>query len=76
MKMIYDLVPQDYEFVKELAKIGYVHVMTRQVMVKGPMEIYNVFEGGMKIPANWSIEYVGTDQNNNAHITFGVGKLK
>ena len=78
----------DLDFCTELMKIGHVHIMSSQVVMKVLKESHSsaisfsfkefASEGkgcdGLKLPDNWVVEYIFSD-GNQLSITFGVHKI-
>lgn len=71
---------EDYEFILELAKVGYVKLLSSQVELKSDRENYGITFidhvginkcDGLKLPDNWIIEYVCVN-GGFFSITFGV----
>lgn len=73
----------DKAFAMELAKIGHVHFLSNQVILKawptsngGTSQLNFVEYGdkgcvGLVLPSNWAIEWIGSDVNHLS-VTFGV----
>ncbi len=86
----YDFSKADYDFILELSKVGYVHLLGSQVAFMddraGRKETNHIFSfknysinkneacDGFKLPDNWLIEYISSDENKLS-ITFKVSKV-
>lgn len=86
----YDFSKSDYDFIIELSKVGYVHLLCNQVSLMddraGRRETHHSFPfkngsiinqeccDGLKLPDNWLIEYISSDENKLS-ITFKVSKV-
>ncbi len=82
----YDFQKEDYDFILELSKVGYVHLLSNQVSFldekagrreshgfafKNYSVIDNEVCDGFKLPENWLIEHISSDENKLS-ITFKV----
>lgn len=86
----YDFSQADYDFILQLSKVGYVHCLSSQVVFMddraGRRETNHSFSfknysinnnescDGFKLPDNWLIEHISSDENKLS-ITFKVSKV-
>ena len=86
----YDYSKSDYDFITKLSKVGYVHILSNQVNfldnMAGRRESSHSFSfknysiknneacEGFKLPENWIIEHISSDENKLS-ITFKVNKV-
>jgi len=79
----YDFNENDYLFMRELMKVGYVHTLSSQVSLLSRDKVIEFKEfgdteslrtNGLVLPENWCIEYIGS-ADNFLKITFGVSKV-
>jgi hypothetical protein len=85
----YDYSQADYDFILQLSKVGYVHLLSSQVSFMderaGRRESHgfsfknysinnNESCDGFKLPDNWLIEHISSDENKLS-ITFKVSKV-
>jgi hypothetical protein len=83
----YDFSKEDYDFILELSKVGYIHILSRQVSFMDdragrkefshsfPFKNYSINDkaacDGFKLPDNWIIEHISSDENRLS-ITFAI----
>jgi hypothetical protein len=75
-KCTYSFSQEDYSFITELSKVGYVRMFSHQVTLFSEDGISFVEHGepgciGLSLPSNWVIEGVYGSEKH-ASITFGV----
>ena len=86
-KTQYHFSKEDLEFIIELVKVGYVHMLSSQVTLHSRKCIqFKEFSGdndgcdGLKLPENWIVEGIYGEPigqyDADVKITFGIKKMK